>query len=74
LRTDHFRTFGSLYGQKKSKIEVTCNIANVDRSFIIILLLKKWAANQSILRGVKALAVELVLKSKENQIIMVGDL
>jgi hypothetical protein len=27
---------------------------------------KKWAANQSILRGVKALAIELGLKSKEN--------
>jgi hypothetical protein len=35
---------------------------------------EKWAANQSILRGVKALAIESGLESKENQIITVGDL
>jgi hypothetical protein len=35
---------------------------------------QKWAANQSILRGVKALAIELGLKSKENQMITVSDL
>jgi hypothetical protein len=48
-----------------------CNSSNI---IIDLGKRKKWAANQSILRGVKALAIELVLESKENQMITVSDL
>jgi hypothetical protein len=44
------------------------------RTVTAFIAFKKWAANQSILRGVKALAIELGLESEKNQMITVNNL